>query len=100
MVSTADASGQLNRRSAASGRWSFENSQVAFGHFGPAFGAGTTPKYQAVLGPDPLAIFMVVYSQISGHYSPDTACNYHTIGIRFTVELVLRRDASNTRALS
>ena len=29
---------------------------VTLGHFGPAFGAGTTPKYQTVPGPDPLAI--------------------------------------------
>ena len=60
MVSTADPSGQLSPRSALTGREPFQLSRVTLGHLGPAFGAGTTPRYQTVSGPDPLAILAVV----------------------------------------
>ena len=34
--------------------------KVTFGPLDPGFGTGTTPMYQAVQGPDPLAILAVV----------------------------------------
>ena len=34
--------------------------KVTFGPLDPGFGTGKTPKYQAVQGPDPLAILAVV----------------------------------------
>ena len=75
MVAAADPSWQLSRRSAVSGLELFNLALVTFGSLGFAFGAGTTPKYQTVPGPDPLAISGRL-RQISGrYYSPDTARN-------------------------
>ena len=48
----------------------FQLALVTFGYFGPAFGAGTTPKYQAALGPDPLAILAVVTVRSPGPLLP------------------------------
>ena len=77
MVAAADPSWQLSRRSAVSGLELFNLALVTFGSLGFAFGAGTTPKYQTVPGPDPLAISGRL-RQISGRYnSPDTARNSH-----------------------
>ena len=75
MVAAADPSWQLSHRSAVSGLALFNLALVTFGSLGLAFGAGTTPKYQTVPGPDPLAISGRL-RQISGrYYSPDTARN-------------------------
>ena len=60
MVSTADASGRLCRRSALSGSQVFNLCWVTFGYLNLAFGAGTTPEYRVVSGPDPLAISAAV----------------------------------------
>ena len=75
MVAAADPSWQLSLRSAVSGLELFNLALVTFGSLGLAFGAGTTPKYQTVPGPDPLAISGRL-RQISGrYYSPGTARN-------------------------
>ena len=70
MVAAADPSWQLSHRSAVSGLALFNLALVTFGYFGPGFGAGTTPKYQAALGPDPLAILAVVTSDLVGFTTP------------------------------
>ena len=89
MVAAADPSWQLSHRSAVSGLELFNYALlVTFGSLGLAFGAGTTPKYQTVPGPDPLAISGRL-RQISGrYYSPDTARNYSSQpkrAVRFSV---------------
>ena len=75
MVAAADPSWQIPHRSAVSGLELFNLALVTFGSLGLAFGAGTTPSYLTVPGPDLLAISGRL-RQISGrYYSPGTARN-------------------------
>ena len=48
----------------------FNSLRVILGHFGSAFGAGTTPRYQTAPGPDPLALRFAARDWARGYCFP------------------------------